>query len=82
MNREDWNDGYDYARFGLNSFKIETDTDKKIYNEILEITSKDDVDGRYFRYCSWNYNVLFSMCEHDILKNDYIKVSEALKQSW
>jgi hypothetical protein len=42
------------------------------------IDTHDDVDGRYFRDCTWNYDVLFSMVKKDQpeLFADYEKVVE------
>ena len=79
-NREDWNDGYDYAETGLAEFAVETSQDQEIYNEIKSIIDEcsDGVDGRYFRDCTWNYDVLFDIAKKDQpeLFADYEKVKE------
>lgn len=79
MNRGDWNDGYSYARTGLYSFKVETAQDQEIYDCINNIiTEYKDVDGRYFRDCEWNYDVLYGIVkeQNSSLHEDYLKVRE------
>lgn len=79
MNRGDWNDGYSYARTGLSGFKVETEQDQEIYDCINNIaTTYEDVDGRYFRDCTWNYDVLYVIAnnENPTLYEDYKKVRE------
>ena len=79
MNRGDWNDGYSYAETGLGGFTIKTEQDKEIYNCISTIiTTYEDVDGRYFRDCEWNYDVLYGIVnnENPTLYEDYQKVRE------
>jgi hypothetical protein len=77
-NRGDWNDGYSYAETGLNSFKVENDTDKKIYANISECIESgiDGVDGRVFRDTEWNYTRIRSLCENDDLISDVEKIQE------
>lgn len=82
-NRGDWNDGYSYAKNGLDDFDIETSTDKEIYDCINHIiTEYEDVDGRYFRDCEWNYDVLFGMVKEQDpeLYADYEKVYSKLDE--
>lgn len=78
MNRSDWSDGYNYAETGLNGFKIENDMDNEIYDEIEGIIGNDDVDGRYFRDCQYNYDYIFSLVqkENPELLKDYVVISE------
>jgi hypothetical protein len=83
MNRGDWNDGYSYAKVGLRNFEVETDQDQEIYDEINNIiTTCEDVDGRYFRDCNWNYNVLFEIVnkENSDLYSDYQKAKEHVEE--
>ncbi len=76
LNRGDWSDGYDYANTGLNGFKVESITDRAIYDEISGyISSSDgDCDGRVFRDCEFNYSVIFGMANQELYK-DYIGLS-------
>jgi len=79
MNRGDWSDGYSYARTGLSGFKVETEQDKEIFDCINNIaTTYEDVDGRYFRDCEWNYDVLYNLVkeQNPALYEDYQKVRE------
>ena len=82
MNREDWNGGYSYARTGLSGFKVETEQDKEIFDCINNIaTTYEDVDGRYFRDCEWNYDVLYNLVkeQNPALYEDYQKVREHIE---
>jgi hypothetical protein len=65
-NRGDWNDGYAYAELGLNGFTVENDTDREILAEISGLISDWDGDGRCFRDCKWNYNVLYEMADKEL----------------
>lgn len=65
-NRNDWNDGPDYAKTGIQGFDIETDTDRQIHDEISAIIY-DFEDGRSFRDCTWNYSVLYGMADETLL---------------
>lgn len=62
-NRGDWSDGCEYAEYGLEGFKIEIDEDSLIYDDINFYIDNwiDYVDGRCFRDCKYNYNVLYTM---------------------
>lgn len=68
QNRNDWSNGCNYAWEGIKYFKIETETDKAIYEEIFEIC-EDFTDGRVFRDCTWNYNKLYSMADESLTKD-------------
>ena len=83
LNRGDWNDGYSYAETGLSRFDVETPTDKEIYYEISNIVETyEDIDGRYFRDCEWNYDALFSLAKEqdNELFDDYQKTIEKVEQ--
>jgi hypothetical protein len=76
-NRGDWSDGYGYAETGLDGFSVETDTDREIEKELSDLVyDYEDVDGRIFRDCKWNYNVLYGMVEDEQLKTDLLKCQE------
>lgn len=77
-NREDWSDGYDYAEIGIDGFAYESDLDSDIIECINEILAKEDIDGRYFRDCEYNYNVLFGMADETLLK-DYEEVKKLVE---
>jgi len=70
MNRGDWSDGYNYAIYGLSKFHADTELDKLIEQEIGIICANEDVDGRYFRDCTYSYDVLFGMA-NKVLFADY-----------
>lgn len=76
-NRNDWNDGCSFAEKGLDCFKIETDLDREIYNDIDSNCGEGwDGDGRCFRDCQYNYDALYAMCEEESLKADLNKLKE------
>lgn len=77
--RGDWNDGYSYAEIGHNSFVVEDETDKEIYEEIGALIQNEDgdyVDGRCFRDCKWNYGVLYNMVKDAALFADFLKIKD------
>ena len=78
-NRGDWNEGYSYAGIGLSNFTIENQQDQEIFDCINGlITEIDYVDGRCFRDCEWNYDVLFGIVREQNLSlyEDYQKTVE------
>ena len=76
MNRGDWTDGYDYAETGLSGFVVETEVDSEIEKDITHHINNWDGDGRIFRDCEYNYNVIFGMVEDEQLMKDYNSVYE------
>lgn len=76
QNRNDWNDGYSFAESGLYSFKIETETDQLIHDDIQSYIDDWDCDGRVFRDCEWNYGVLYGMVEDEELMKDFRTIQE------
>ena len=81
-NRGDWNNGYSYAETGLSGFAVETEQDQEIFNCINElVTEPDYIDGRCFRDCEWNYDILYGIVkeQHPILYEDYQKVREHIE---
>lgn len=72
-NRNDWNDGCDYAQTGLNGFEVDGDLDDEIYSEISGLINNWDGDGRCFRDCTYNYRYLFDLVnrENPVLYTDY-----------
>ena len=76
-NREDWNDGYSYAKCGLGGFNIESEEDKLIAADIQNCIDTWDCDGRCFRDCQYNYDYCFSLVKDEQLYKDY-----QLVKSW
>lgn len=79
QNRNDWSDGYDYAESGLNGFTVEdgNSLDKDIYDcisECIDSGNNGDIDGRIFRDCEYNYNVLYGYVTDANLLTDLEKV--------
>lgn len=75
-NRGDWSDGPSYAKQGLNSFIVTTELDGKIANDLWSYINNWDGDGRVFRDCTYNYDVIFGLVENKELYNDYQKIKE------
>jgi len=79
-NRGDWSDGCSYAETGLSEFTVEDETDRKIYNCIYEYINNwgDHGDGRVFRDCEWNYDVLYGIAQkkNPEVFEDYRKLEE------
>ncbi len=79
-NREDWGEGYHIAQRSIERFVPETDQDREIEACIWEAigSGENGVDGRIFRDCAWNYNVLFSLAADadQQLHSDYLAVSK------
>lgn len=73
LNRENWDDGPDYAETGLDGFDVVTDKDVEISNEIRGLIDNWDGDGRVFRDCEYNYDYIFYLCEPGIY-SDYCHV--------
>lgn len=80
MNRNDWSEGCENATLGLMQFTVDSPLDKEIYDNISQYIENwgNSPDGRNFRDCKFNYNVLFNMVkEQDAeLYSDYRRVME------
>lgn len=61
---------------GRNSFTVTTELDAKIANELWSYINEWDGDGRIFRDCTYNYEVIFGLVENQDLYNDYQKIKE------
>lgn len=59
-NRGDWGEGSDFAERGLDGFKIETEDDQLIFDDIQSHITNWDGDGRIFRDCTWNYGRIYA----------------------
>lgn len=71
-NRSDWSDGPEYVEYGLQQFKVTNNTDEEIVKEISCLVNEWEGDGRCFRDCNYNYNILFGMVDTELLE-DYNK---------
>lgn len=69
--RNDWNDGYGRVQYAISGFQVETEEDKEIFESIHELAyESEDIDGRVFRDCEFNYSFLYGKVSEEIL-NDY-----------
>lgn len=69
--RNDWNDGYGRVQYAISGFQVETEEDKEIFDEIYELSHEyEDIDGRVFRDCEYNYSFLYGKVSEEIL-SDY-----------
>jgi hypothetical protein len=69
--RNDWNDGYGRVQYAISAFEVETEEDKEIFESIHELAyESEDIDGRVFRDCEFNYSFLYGKVSEEIL-NDY-----------
>lgn len=66
--RGDWSEGFWRVSDALGRFKIETDEDKDIANDVVSCMNDDD--GRIFRDTVWNYSRLFSSAADSQLSAD------------
>lgn len=74
QNRHNYEEGYDIARNALSKFTVDSGNyeDQLIFDCWHDICyNKEDVDGRYFRDCSWNYDALLSIARDEQL-NKYL----------
>lgn len=69
LNREDWNDGPYYASVGIDSFKIESEQDQEIEDEIGDLIHNWEGDGRVFRDCQWSYGALYGLSNPELYKD-------------
>lgn len=70
-NRGDWNDGYYYAKTGLEGFPIESEQDQQINDDIQRHIDDWDGDGRCFRDTTWSYGVIYGLVTDESLMTDY-----------
>jgi hypothetical protein len=69
-NRTDWNDGPARAQRGLGYFfPLISDEDQAINAEISALCDDWDGDGRVFRDCTYNYDVLFARADDEVLRD-------------
>ena len=75
-NRNDWNDGSDYAEMGLNGFSVETTEDQEIYDCVHAAIEDWQGDGRVFRDMEHNYGTIFAKVDDAGLMADYNTVAK------
>lgn len=74
--RNDWNDGYGRVQWAISSFEVETEEDKEIFEEIHGLAyESEDIDGRVFRDCEFNYSFLYGKVREELMK-DYETLKE------
>ena len=69
--RNDWSDGFYRVEDALAGFTVETDFDRALVEDLTKILDSGEDDGRVFRDCEYNYNVLFKMVSTE-LSEDYV----------
>ena len=77
--RGDWSNGFGLVEDALNDFYIENELDEMIYADIRDCSYYED--GRIFRDCECNYNVLKRFLPNELAKDFdelYSKVIEEL----
>lgn len=75
--RGDWSDGFYRVEDAIQDFVVETEVDQKIVDDVSNYLDGEHSDGRVFRDCEYNYDVLFTLVDED-LKQDYNVVSKYL----
>lgn len=74
--RNDWNDGYGRVQYAISGFDVVTEEDKEIFEEIYNLSHEyEDIDGRVFRDCEYNYGFLYGKVSEEIMK-DYETLKE------
>ena len=74
--RNDWNDGYGRVQYAISDFEVVTEEDKEIFESIHELAYEyEDIDGRVFRDCEYNYSFLYGKVKQEIMK-DYETLKE------
>jgi hypothetical protein len=74
--RNDWNDGYGRVQYAISGFEVVTEEDKEIFEEIYNLSHEyEDIDGRVFRDCEYNYSFLYGKVSEEIMR-DYETLKE------
>lgn len=74
--RLDWSEGFYRVEDAIQDFIVETLVDQMIVDDVSSYLD-GECDGRVFRDCNYNYDVLFDLVEED-LEQDYNVVSKYL----
>ena len=69
MNRNDWNDGYDYAECGLSGYKTNTEQEKLVYQEVNRLIDNWDGDGRCFHDSEYGYDFVFGLVDKSLVED-------------
>ena len=68
--RNDWNDGYGPVQYAIARFEVTSEEDREIFDEIHELANDyEDIDGRIFRDCEYNYSVLYGKVSEELMKD-------------
>jgi hypothetical protein len=68
--RNDWNDGYGRVQYAISGFEVVTEEDKEIFESVNELAyESEDIDGRVFRDCEYNYSFLYGKVSEEIMKD-------------
>jgi hypothetical protein len=68
--RNDWNDGYGRVQWAISDFEVATEDDKEIFEEIHALAyESEDIDGRVFRDCEFNYPFLYAKVSEELMKD-------------
>lgn len=67
--RHDWNDGCGWVRYALESFEVETETDRAIVENLWPYVNDWDNDGRVFRDCAWNYDRIYGLAPAELVRD-------------
>lgn len=73
--RGDWSEGFWRVEDALKNFEITTPLDSVIYNELSEIMSSDEMDGRVFRDTTHDYDFIYQLVENKELEVDLRRIS-------
>ena len=71
----DWSDGFWRVEDALDCFECSSENDRAIFNCLQEILNGEEEDGRVFRDCEYNYDLLYDMVDEALMK-DYNAVIE------
>jgi len=72
--RGDFSKGFYRVKNAINNFVVETEEDKNVCNEIMEILNNKDIqDGRVFRDCQYNYSYIHQAILSEKEKLEYSK---------
>lgn len=76
-NRNDWNEGCDYAEIGLDGFIPDSEEDEEIYACVSRACGEGwQGDGRVFRDMQYNYSYIYSLVEDEPLMKDYNTIND------
>lgn len=68
-NRNDWNDGYDKAEYGLSQFQAESEQDREIVKDVQGCIDNWHGDGKVFRDTKWSYHEIYKLADPSLFKD-------------